>query len=114
MTHVNVSVMGLWSDESKRLIRRVFSCQTASQSSVFLMLSVVVCTGLMNELTKQGVLSNGQSNLPAAAGLDPSVCFHVAPYTETLLQALGRSQLWEIHYSGFHKVLTTLLGAFPE
>ncbi|KFP11997.1 hypothetical protein Z169_09075, partial [Egretta garzetta] len=45
--------------------------------------------GLMNELTKQGVLSNGQSNLPAAAGLDPSVCFHVAPYTETLLQALG-------------------------
>ncbi|KFM00969.1 hypothetical protein AS27_07094, partial [Aptenodytes forsteri] len=45
--------------------------------------------GVMNELAKQGLLGNGQSNLPAAAGLDPSVCFHVAPYTETLLQTLG-------------------------
>ncbi|KAM6197249.1 dynein axonemal assembly factor 8 isoform 1-T1 [Sarcoramphus papa] len=45
--------------------------------------------GLMNELARQGFLGNGQSNLPATAGLDPSVCFHVAPYTETLLQTLG-------------------------
>ncbi|KAF1609962.1 hypothetical protein FQV09_0011569, partial [Eudyptes chrysolophus] len=45
--------------------------------------------GVMNELAKQGLLGNGQSNLPAAAGLDPSMCFHVAPYTETLLQTLG-------------------------
>nr|XP_047917542.1 dynein axonemal assembly factor 8 isoform X9 [Anser cygnoides] len=45
--------------------------------------------GLMNELAKQGLLGDRQSNLPATAGLDPSVCFHVAPYTETLLQALG-------------------------
>nr|XP_038042800.1 uncharacterized protein C16orf71 homolog isoform X7 [Anas platyrhynchos] len=45
--------------------------------------------GLMNELAKQGLLGDKQSNLPATAGLDPSVCFHVAPYTETLLQALG-------------------------
>ncbi|XP_040430157.1 uncharacterized protein C16orf71 homolog isoform X5 [Cygnus olor] len=45
--------------------------------------------GLMNELAKQGLRSDRQSNLPATAGLDPSVCFHVAPYTETLLQALG-------------------------
>ncbi|KAF1537510.1 hypothetical protein FQV19_0011422, partial [Eudyptula minor] len=45
--------------------------------------------GVMNELAKQGLLGNGQSNLPATAGLDPSVCFHVAPYTETLLQTLG-------------------------
>ncbi|KAM9290760.1 dynein axonemal assembly factor 8 [Morus bassanus] len=45
--------------------------------------------GLMNELAKQGFLGNEQSNLPATAGLDPSMCFQVAPYTETLLQALG-------------------------
>ncbi|KFQ80257.1 hypothetical protein N335_04612, partial [Phaethon lepturus] len=45
--------------------------------------------GLMNELAKQGLLGNGQSNLPATAGLDPSTCFHVAPYTETLLETLG-------------------------
>ncbi|XP_075021950.1 dynein axonemal assembly factor 8 [Calonectris borealis] len=46
-------------------------------------------TGLMNGLAKQGLLGNGQSNLPATAGLDPSTFFHVAPYTETLLQTLG-------------------------
>ncbi|XP_075371351.1 dynein axonemal assembly factor 8 isoform X3 [Mycteria americana] len=45
--------------------------------------------GLMNELAKQGRLGNRQSNVPATAGLDPSMCFHVAPYTETLLQTLG-------------------------
>ncbi|XP_026715050.1 uncharacterized protein C16orf71 homolog [Athene cunicularia] len=45
--------------------------------------------GLMNELAKQGLLGNGQNSLPATAGLDPSVCLHVAPYTETLLHTLG-------------------------
>ncbi|XP_032851289.2 dynein axonemal assembly factor 8 isoform X2 [Tyto alba] len=45
--------------------------------------------GLMNELAKQGLLGNGQSSRPAAAGLDPSTWFHVAPYTETLLHTLG-------------------------
>ncbi|XP_074696955.1 dynein axonemal assembly factor 8 isoform X2 [Strix aluco] len=45
--------------------------------------------GLMNELAKQGLLGNGQSSLPATAGLDPSACFHVTPYTETLLHTLG-------------------------
>ncbi|KFZ61028.1 hypothetical protein N338_02174, partial [Podiceps cristatus] len=45
--------------------------------------------GLMNEVAKPGLLGNGQSNLPAAAGLDPAACFHGAPYTETLLQTLG-------------------------
>ncbi|KAM6249800.1 dynein axonemal assembly factor 8 [Porphyrio hochstetteri] len=46
-------------------------------------------TGLMDELAKQGLLGTRQSPLPAAAGLDPSECFHVAPYTEPLLQVLG-------------------------
>lgn len=46
----------------------------------------------MDELAKQGLLGNRQSSLPAAAGLDPSECFHMAPYTETLLQTLGRSK----------------------
>ncbi|XP_065501125.1 dynein axonemal assembly factor 8 [Caloenas nicobarica] len=46
-------------------------------------------TGLRNELAKQGLLGNGQSGLPATAGLDPSVWFHVIPYTEPLLQTLG-------------------------
>ncbi|KFQ32945.1 hypothetical protein N331_11340, partial [Merops nubicus] len=35
--------------------------------------------GLMDELAKQGLLGS----------LDPTVCFHAAPYTKTLLQALG-------------------------
>ncbi|KAM6077550.1 dynein axonemal assembly factor 8 isoform 2-T2 [Theristicus caerulescens] len=45
--------------------------------------------GLVTELAKQGLLGTERNNLPAAAGLDPSVRFHVAPYTETLLQTLG-------------------------
>ncbi|KGL90803.1 hypothetical protein N301_13300, partial [Charadrius vociferus] len=45
--------------------------------------------GLMNELAKQGLLGEGQSSPPAAAGLDPSLWFHAAPYTESLLQTLG-------------------------
>lgn len=63
----------------------------------------VLCTGLMNELAKQGLLGDKQSNLPATAGLDPSVCFHVAPYTETLLQALGKSRLGGMHCSVSYK-----------
>ncbi|XP_031451155.1 uncharacterized protein C16orf71 homolog isoform X2 [Phasianus colchicus] len=45
--------------------------------------------GLMNELAKQGLLGNRQSSLPARARLDSSMCFHVAPYTENVLQMLG-------------------------
>ncbi|XP_048817901.1 dynein axonemal assembly factor 8 isoform X4 [Lagopus muta] len=45
--------------------------------------------GLMNELAQQGLLGNRQSSLPATARLDSSMCFHVAPYTENLLQMLG-------------------------
>ncbi|XP_055565593.1 dynein axonemal assembly factor 8 isoform X1 [Falco cherrug] len=45
--------------------------------------------GLMNGLAKQGLLGNRQSSLPATAAPDPSMCFHAAPYTETLLQTLG-------------------------
>ncbi|XP_017923172.2 uncharacterized protein C16orf71 homolog [Manacus vitellinus] len=44
--------------------------------------------GLMDELAKPG-LGSGQSSPPVTAGLDASVCFHVAPYAETSLQALG-------------------------
>ncbi|XP_032560034.1 uncharacterized protein C16orf71 homolog isoform X1 [Chiroxiphia lanceolata] len=44
--------------------------------------------GLMDELAKPG-LGSGQSRPPVTAGLDASVCFHVAPYAETSLQALG-------------------------
>ncbi|XP_067162073.1 dynein axonemal assembly factor 8 isoform X3 [Apteryx mantelli] len=43
---------------------------------------------LMDELAKQHLLEDGQSNL-WATGLESSVFFHVAPYTETLLQTLG-------------------------
>lgn len=103
MTPINISVIELWSDESKHLIW-VFSYPTASQSSVFLTFSFVLCIGLKNELAKQGLLGNGQSGLPATAGLNPSVWFHVVPYTEPLLQTLGRSKLWEMHCSHFYKV----------
>lgn len=58
----------------------------------------------MNGLAKQGLLGNRQNNLPVTAGLDDSMYFHVVPYTETLLQTLGRSNLWEMHCSGFYKV----------
>ncbi|XP_017664551.1 PREDICTED: uncharacterized protein C16orf71 homolog isoform X4 [Lepidothrix coronata] len=44
--------------------------------------------GLMDELAKPGP-GSGQSSPPVTAGLDASVCFHVAPYAETSLQALG-------------------------
>ncbi|XP_027539325.1 uncharacterized protein C16orf71 homolog isoform X3 [Neopelma chrysocephalum] len=44
--------------------------------------------GLMDELAQPG-LGSGQSSPPVSAGLDASVCFHVAPYAETSLQALG-------------------------
>ncbi|KFU86746.1 hypothetical protein M959_05353, partial [Chaetura pelagica] len=45
-------------------------------------------TGLMKELVWKGLLGKGQSDLPAP-GPNPSVCFHVVPYTETFLQTLG-------------------------
>lgn len=95
MAHIHVSVMELQAEKSKCLTRRVFSCQSASQSSAFLTFSFVLCAGLVSELAKQGLLGNGQSPLPAAAGLDPSFWFHVAPYTDGLLQTLGRSQMGE-------------------
>lgn len=80
--------MGLWSDEilDKKCDFQVRLHHRALCSSH----TLVLCTGLMNELAKQNLLGNGQSSLPATAGLDPSVCFHVAPYTENLLQMLGR------------------------
>ncbi|KFP76155.1 hypothetical protein N310_01998, partial [Acanthisitta chloris] len=49
--------------------------------------------GLMDELAKQD-LGSGHSSQPAAAGPDPSGCFHAAPYTETLLQSLGSLLCW--------------------
>ncbi|XP_066186189.1 dynein axonemal assembly factor 8 [Sylvia atricapilla] len=45
-------------------------------------------TGLMDELAEPG-LGSGHSILSAAAGEDPSLCFHGAPYAEDLLQSLG-------------------------
>ncbi|KAM9555140.1 dynein axonemal assembly factor 8 isoform 2-T2 [Guaruba guarouba] len=44
--------------------------------------------GLMDGLAKQGYVKSSQA---PTAHRDPSVWFHVAPYTETLLQALGGS-----------------------
>ncbi|XP_062444303.1 dynein axonemal assembly factor 8 [Rhea pennata] len=43
---------------------------------------------LLNELAKKHLRGDGQSNL-WATGLESAVFFHVAPYTETLLQTLG-------------------------
>ncbi|KGL84667.1 hypothetical protein N309_05024, partial [Tinamus guttatus] len=43
---------------------------------------------LTNELVKQDLLGGGQSS-SWATGLESSAFFHVAPYTETLLQTLG-------------------------
>ncbi|XP_061206649.1 dynein axonemal assembly factor 8 isoform X2 [Neopsephotus bourkii] len=44
--------------------------------------------GLMDELAKQGHVQSSQA---PTAQPNPSMWFHVAPYTETLLQALGGS-----------------------
>ncbi|XP_010013828.1 PREDICTED: uncharacterized protein LOC104406525, partial [Nestor notabilis] len=49
---------------------------------------LLFCSGLMDGLAKQGY---GQSSQAPTARSDPSMWFHVAPYTETLLQALGGS-----------------------
>ncbi|XP_053899158.1 dynein axonemal assembly factor 8 [Malaclemys terrapin pileata] len=45
--------------------------------------------GLMNELAEQGLLGEVRSNLPPSAELEPALCIHVAPYTDSLLQTLG-------------------------
>ncbi|XP_068886355.1 dynein axonemal assembly factor 8, partial [Aphelocoma coerulescens] len=45
-------------------------------------------TGLMEELAEPS-LGSGHSIPPAAAGPDPSLCFHGAPYAEASLQSLG-------------------------
>ncbi|XP_019363117.1 PREDICTED: uncharacterized protein C16orf71 homolog isoform X1 [Gavialis gangeticus] len=44
--------------------------------------------GLMNELAEKGLLGEVRSNLPPDARL-PALCIHAAPYTDSLLQALG-------------------------
>uniref|UniRef100_A0A452H2F3 Dynein axonemal assembly factor 8 n=1 Tax=Gopherus agassizii TaxID=38772 RepID=A0A452H2F3_9SAUR len=45
--------------------------------------------GLMNELAERGLLGEVRSNLPPSAELEPALCIHVAPYTDSLLQTLG-------------------------
>ncbi|XP_074988968.1 dynein axonemal assembly factor 8 isoform X2 [Caretta caretta] len=45
--------------------------------------------GLMNELAERGLLGEVRSNLPPSAELEPALCIHVTPYTDSLLQTLG-------------------------
>ncbi|XP_043945258.1 dynein axonemal assembly factor 8-like [Protopterus annectens] len=45
--------------------------------------------GLMNEFAEQGLLGPLRSRLPPGTELETGFCFHVAPYTESLLQGLG-------------------------
>lgn len=78
---------------------RVFLCQ-AEQSSAFLTFPAVLCTGLMEEVAEPGLGRGhrghrGHSIPPAAAGADPALCFHGAPYAEAMLHSLGRSG-WEL------------------
>ncbi|XP_078519163.1 dynein axonemal assembly factor 8 isoform X2 [Lissotriton helveticus] len=47
--------------------------------------------GLMNEMAEQGLLAEIRRDLPAGTELQPSMCFHVAHYTDSLLQGLGGS-----------------------
>ncbi|KAJ1097248.1 hypothetical protein NDU88_002373 [Pleurodeles waltl] len=47
--------------------------------------------GLMNEMAEQGLLAEIRRNLPSGTELQPSMCFHVAHYTDSLLQGLGGS-----------------------
>ncbi|XP_029432578.1 uncharacterized protein C16orf71 homolog isoform X2 [Rhinatrema bivittatum] len=47
--------------------------------------------GLMNELAEHGLLRDIQSTLPHNVELDLSLCFHIVPYTDGLLQGLGGS-----------------------
>nr|XP_056722552.1 dynein axonemal assembly factor 8 [Euleptes europaea] len=46
---------------------------------------------LMNGLGEKGFLVETQSGSPPSPGLEPSPSFHAAPYTDSLLQALGGS-----------------------
>ncbi|XP_050824007.1 dynein axonemal assembly factor 8 isoform X9 [Gopherus flavomarginatus] len=45
--------------------------------------------GLMKEMAERGLLGEVRSNLPPSAELEPALCIHVAPYTDSLLQTLG-------------------------
>lgn len=56
---------------------------------IFLVCTFVLFLGLMNELAEKGLLAEVQSNLPPDARLEPALCIHAAPYTDSLLQALG-------------------------
>lgn len=61
--------------------------------------SFVLPAGLTRELVEQGLLGSGHSSRP-----DPASCFHGAPYGETLLRALGGSELREMRCSRVYKV----------
>ncbi|XP_063790850.1 dynein axonemal assembly factor 8-like isoform X3 [Pseudophryne corroboree] len=45
--------------------------------------------GLMNELAEQGLLGVIRTNLCHLGDLNPNLCFHAAPYSDSLLQGLG-------------------------
>ncbi|KAM4632486.1 dynein axonemal assembly factor 8-like [Discoglossus pictus] len=47
--------------------------------------------GLMNDLAEHGFLGAIRAHLPIDGELDPTMCFHVAPYSDSLLQGLGGS-----------------------
>ncbi|CAH2307561.1 Polycomb group ASXL1 [Pelobates cultripes] len=47
--------------------------------------------GLMNGLAEQGLLGLIRDNFTYPAELDPNLCFHAAPYFDSLLQTLGGS-----------------------
>ncbi|KAM8960394.1 dynein axonemal assembly factor 8-like [Pelodytes ibericus] len=47
--------------------------------------------GLMNGLAEQGLLGAIRTHFPPNCGLNPSLCFHAAPYSDCLLQCLGGS-----------------------
>ncbi|XP_060117009.1 dynein axonemal assembly factor 8-like [Heteronotia binoei] len=51
----------------------------------------VLLKGLMNGLAKKGFLAEIQRTLPPSVQLEPGWSFHAAPYTDSLLQALGGS-----------------------
>ncbi|XP_040212492.1 uncharacterized protein LOC120943324 [Rana temporaria] len=47
--------------------------------------------GLMNDLAEQGLLGVIRCRLSCPGDLHPMLCFHAAPYSDALLQALGAS-----------------------
>uniref|UniRef100_A0ACB8FKL9 Uncharacterized protein n=1 Tax=Sphaerodactylus townsendi TaxID=933632 RepID=A0ACB8FKL9_9SAUR len=47
--------------------------------------------GLMNGLAEEGFLAKRQSSSSPGVGPEPGLSFHAAPYTDSLLQALGGS-----------------------